>query len=467
MKGTRLNEILSSLTKEEFLRLNEYLHSQYLNKNKQIILFYYFLSAKETHPDYLNVKRQEIFEYIYKGQDFNLDKYLKVSSDFVKAIESFLIFELRAGRELQTKKDLLEIAGNRDLPKTFSKYSGEIRSKTKTEINKNLEFYLTEYDYKIESILYSFNNKKFDLEKAILDLNSSVNTIIIHLKLELLLKMFHISDKENNIWLDKEVIKFIEENETELIKFHPMIYLRSRILKMLTDSDETIYKQVKSFVEKNRKRLNQGNLVYLYDELMSFCNLIGNDYFKKEEFNLIKSLEENSLLEKNNLDCIYFLKIIDTALNENDAYWAESFLNKYSEEIGLEYRESTVNLAMASINIYRQKFNEALNNISLVSANNDFFYLSSKTMSLIIFYELDDTSAIKYAVDSFETYLYRKKAKAEFDYNIYKSFVDLFKKLIKLKQKNISSAADDIFKKLKNDKSIINRTWFLRKLRSV
>jgi len=465
MKGTRLNEILSSLSKEEFLRLNEYLHSQYLNKNKQIILFYYFLSAKESHPDYLNISRREIFEYIYKRQDFNHDKYLKVSSDFVKAIENFLLYELRAGRDLQTKRDLLEIAGNRELPKTFAKYSGEIRSKTENEINKDLEFYMTEYDFKIESILYSLNNKKFDLEKSILGLNSSVNTIIVHLKLELMLKLFHISGKKNKIWLDKEVIDFIKKNKKNLIEFHPMIYQRSRILKMFENSDVDIYKQVRSFVENNSDKLNQENLIYIYEELMAFCNLMGNEYFKKEEFNLIKSIEEKSLLEKSNFDYIYFLKIIDTALNENDAYWAESFLNKYSEKIDPEYKESTVNLAMASIYIYRQKFNEALEHISRVSVLNEYFYLNSKILSLTVFYELDDMISVNYGIEAFSAYIRRKKITTDSDIKVYKTFLSVFKELIKFKsEKNKSIDKKNLLTKLENSILIINKDWFIRKI---
>jgi len=469
MKGTRLNEILSSLSKEEFLRLNDFLHSPYLNKNKQIILFYYFLKTKDTHPDYSIIKRENVFAYIYNNQIFNIDKYLKVSSDFVKAVEEFLVYEFRDEKKLERSKILLEISGNRSLPKTFSKYSGEIQSKLDNEFNKDLEFYLTEYDFKIESILYSFNSKKFNLEKALFDLDGTVNNVIVHLKLELILKLFHLSDKNKNIrknlWLENEVIEFIKKNEKDFVKNHPMIYLKSRMLKMFIDDDKSIFDQIKTYVEKNERNFSKENLIYFYDIMMTFCSVIDDDEFRKEEFLLIRSLEKNSLLNIKESDYIYFLKIIDSALIENDAYWAENFLIKHKENIDPEFRESTVNLAMASIYIYRQKYDKALEHVSQVSAHSDFFYLSSKTMSLIIFYNLNDLPSINYGIESFSTYLKRNSGKKESSLRSYKTFLDLYKELIKIKFRNTKNPGKKEFlKKIENLKTVLNKEWFIREV---
>lgn len=470
MKGSRLNEMLSSLSIEEFAGLNEYLHSPYLNKNKQVILFYYFLSAKQAHPDYSLINRDDVFEYVYKGQKFNLDKYLKLCSDFVKALENFLIFELRSDRDLMNKRRLLEISGSRNLSKTFSKYSGELNHKFSSEFNKDLDFYLTEYECKVESFMYNFNSKHFNLEKALLEINEIINIIIINSKLELMIKLLHISDKKNRIWFDKETLDFAERNKNSLKLRHPMIYLRYLILKMFSDSDAVVYKQIKSFVSKNENKFSKDNLQYVYDKMITFCNLNGTDEFKSEEFKIIKSLDKNSLIAygNDNIDYVYFLKVVDTSLSENDSYWAESFVNKYNEKLESEFRRSSLNLAMASVLIYRHKYIEALEHVSKVDFLNDFFYLNSKSMSLIIFYELNDLQSVNYILDAFSVYLNRNRHKKDFDFTSYKSFLTVYKQILSLTTKNKKSADKKILlEKVNSDQALLNKDWFVRKIGSV
>jgi len=470
LKGSRLNEMLSSLSKEEFTGLNEFLLSPYLNKNKQVILFYYFLSAKQVHPDYSKIQREEVFEYVYKGQEFNLDKYLKLCSDFVKALENFLICELRSDRDLMNKRRLLEISGSRNLQKTFSKYSGELNHKFNSEFNKDLDFYLTEYECKVESVMYNFSSKNFNLEKALLEINEIINIVIVHSKLELMIKLFHITERKNRIWFDKETLNFAERNKNSLQLRHPMIYLRYLILKMFSDSDAVVYKQIKSFVSKNENKFSKDNLRYVYDKMITFCNLNGTDEFKSEEFKIIKSLDKNSLIAcgNDNIDYVYFLKVVDTSLSENDSYWAESFVNKYNEKLEPEFSQSSLNLAMASVLIYRHKYKEALDHVSKVDFLNDFFYLSSKSMSLIIFYELKDLQSVNYVLDAFSVYLNRNKHKKDFDFISYKSFLTVYKQILSFTTKNKKSTdKKSLFDKINNDQTLLNKDWFLRKLASI
>lgn len=470
MKGSRLNEMLSSLSKEEFTDLNEYLHSPYLNKNKQIILFYYFLSAKQVHPDYSLIHRKEVFEYVYKGQEFNLDKYLKLCSDFVKALEYFLICELRSDRVLMNKRRLLEISGSRNLSKTFSKYSGELNLKFNSEFNKDLDFYLTEYECKVESVMYNFSSKNFDLEKALLEINEIINIVIVHSKLELMIKLLHITERKNKIWFDKETLGFAERNKNTLKLRHPMIYLRYLILKMLSDSDAVVYKQIKSFVSKNENKFSKDNLRYVYDKMITFCDLNGTDEFKSEEFKIIKSLDKNSLIAcgNDNIDYTYFLKVVDTSLSENDSYWAESFIGRYNDKLVPEFRQSSLNLAMASILIYRHKYKEALDYVSKIDFINDFFYLSSKSMSLIIFYELNDIQSVNYILDAFRAYLNRNRHKKDFDFNSYRSFLTVYKKLLRVTSENKKSSDKKILlEKVDGDQALLNKDWFVRKLASI
>lgn|GEM_PF-6513976 len=469
MKTTRLNELLSSLSNKEFVSLNDFLNSPYLNKNKQVTLFYFFLSAKQTHPDHSSVQREEIFEYIYKGQKFDPAKFLKVSSDFSKAVEQFLILELTQQKDLRNKRTLLEIAGSRDLHKTFSKYLNEINVTLENEFNKDLDFYLAEYESRVEAMLYEMNNKRFDLERSLLGINDTVDVMIAHSKLEMMIKLFHTSGKKNKIFFAKEVEEFLGEKEDHLKKYHPMIYLRGLILKMFNDSDNDIYTQIRSFIHKNEKRISRENLAYLYDKLMTFCNMNTGDSYRSEEFELIRSLENNSMIyeEGTEPDPVHLLKVIDAALNENDAYWAEKFLKKYETGLNETFRESTVNLASASICIYRKKFTDALTHISKVSSHNDFFYLGSKVMSLIIFYELGDTQSVNYTLESFRVYLMRNKNGKEIDYAPYKNFLALFKLLAGSYNRRQKSDKKFLINKIKNEQNLINREWLLRKAESI
>jgi len=472
MKNSRLLELLSALDKSEFIRLEEFLISPFLNKNKQIISFYYFLSALNIHSDYGDINKEEIFEYVYPEQKFNVDKYLKLSSDFVKAIEKFLLYEFRDKRIDYNKRIILEISGKRNLKKTFDKYLKELNSSVKKEFNKDLDFYLTEYETKIEELLFRLNEKKFNLENALLKINDTVDTMITHYKLELMIKLFHISSaKRNKIWLEDDVIEFVEKRKEYFEKTQPMVYMRMIVLKMFAHNDDEAYSEIKNFIGQNESKLNNENLIYLYDKLLTFCALNGSSKFKTEEFTLIKKLEKKNILftESEEIDYKYFLKLIDASLNENEAGFAEKLLKNYSRRINPDLREDTIHFAQTSVHIFKGEFREALESAYQVSAVNDFFYLSSKSMLLIIYFELKIDKSVYYIIDSMKNFLARKKGRKEINTESYSNFLKYLRKMLAFKSKDKlnKNEAGVLLEELASEDNVANKEWLERKMNSL
>lgn len=471
MKSSRLFEILSTLDNKEFSRLGEYLNSPFLNKNRQVISFYYFLLGKKIHPGYSNIDREEIFIYIYAGQKFDLNKYLKLTSDFVKAIEKFLVYEFREKKTVYNKRILLEIARERKLSKTFDKYFKELDLYGKNDLNKDLDYYLMEYETKVEALLYNLNKRKFDLENALLDVNNTVDVMITSNKLDLFIKLPDTGDKQQTIWLRKEVAQFVDDNNEYFRKNHLLIYLKRLILKMFDDLDENAYAEFKKLLNLNRQNISPENQIYLYDKLLAFCSMMNSDNYKSEEFQIIKMMEENSLLfyEMKFIDYNYFLNIVNCGLSENQIFWTENFIKKYQVRISDEFRTNSSNLAIASVNLYRQKFGEALDNVLSVNSDNDFFYLSSKILLIIIYVELNEEKSVQYAIDAVRNFLANRKSTNEFDSNSYNSFLKYVRKLLSINAKpaagsrEISAMIDDI----ENDESVVNKDWLLRKIRAI
>ncbi|MEO8211505.1 MAG: hypothetical protein ABI840_13175 [bacterium] len=473
MKSTRLFELLSSLDNREFIRLGEFLDSPFLNKNRQVLSFYYFLSGKQNHPEYSGISRDEIFKYVYIGQEYDPDKYLKLSSDFVKAVEKFMVYEFREKKTLYNKRILLEISRERNLSKTFEKYFKELDESGGKNLNKDLDYYLMEYETKVEAMLYNLNKKKFNLEKALLDINDTVDVMIASNKLDLFIKLpdYSIDKARETFWLKNEVVIFVDGNKDYFQKNHLLIYMKRLILRMLEDKDENAYAEFKRLVNNNRKNIKKENLIYLYDKMLTFCSMMNMETYKSEEFQILKTMEETSLLfyGSNYIDYNYFLNIVDCALNENQPYWAEKFINEYQNRISDDFKESTANLAKATLNIYKHKFNEALENVSWINSKNDFFYLSVKIMSIVIYFELDEEKSVQYTIDATRNFLLKRKNSKELDYSSHNNFLIYVRKISIIKNKPVKSKNEilNVIDGIENENLLINKDWLLRKGRSI
>ncbi|MBS1513647.1 MAG: hypothetical protein JSS63_01355 [Bacteroidetes bacterium] len=257
VKG-KIIEYLKALSREEFERLNDFLHSPVFINSKTARAFYSFAKKKKRDDRIIEFTWKDISDYVYKGEKYNENRVMKLVSDFCKILERYFEFLIFEKDERYRKNALLQSLRKRELKKHFQKEYEEIDFK---DINITADdCYYAYANYLEKSIVV----KKIDLKI----MESKFGDIITFVKLEhLIMKAMNKSDAP--IYLEKEILTYLHKNEGKLLKEFPSLYYRYQVYKMFTAKEQMkIYYELKRFLGKNGKKFDKQVMDYFRNSLL-------------------------------------------------------------------------------------------------------------------------------------------------------------------------------------------------------
>lgn len=340
VKG-KIIEYLNSLSSIEFENLEYFLCSPVFVKSLTAKRFYSFVKKIKKEKKSFEFTWKDISEYVYKGEKFNENRVMKLTSDFCKVIERYFEY-LIFNTDIKYKKNaLLRALRERNLIKQFDREFSKVNFK---DINLTADDFYYGYSNNLEKCLI---NKKLDLS----DLEKNFFYIFIFVKLEHLINAKLIHSNES-IHLEDEILTFLKKKEADLNKEFPAIYYRWVIYKMLEDSNPAKYfYELKHFIDKNDKKFDLNILDYFCDKLLFVCGKNNNSkVFNKEEFIIHKKLEKKGVYKTRKIGGKSFLNTIECALRVNEQNWAEKFINNYEECID-ENKQDILSKAHALLEI--------------------------------------------------------------------------------------------------------------------
>jgi hypothetical protein len=175
-------------------------------------------------------------------------------------------------------------------------------------------------------------------------------------------------------------------------------------------------------------------------------------------------MEDNEIFSKEKyVSFVDFLNAIISALEVNKLAWTEKFFEKYKDSLLPELMEPTVALARTQILYYKKQYDKALEILNTVTYDNYYFYLRSKKLFVMIYYEMGKLDSIPYIVDAARHYLKRNTKITRLNRELFLKFFNYVQKLINLDPCQANKIKNTKYELIKEE-NVSSKEWLLTKI---
>lgn len=471
MNDSKFYRFLKTLNNKELRKFRKYLESPYFNTNQTLLALY---SVFETHlmdEKSSPLQKEIVWDLIFPNESFDYDRLRKLLHLLMVLGEDFLAQLAYDDNSTHRVHYLLQMLHRKEMDEFIHSTIQSGLSILKKENNRNGTYY---YDlYSIEKYKYILENiesarvKKLNIQKLnISEIDGHLNHFYFSEKLKyycLLLSWSKMTNVDLEVTLIPEIVSKIANSklmEIPAIAIYYQIYLT-----FIDPTDESHFFNLKNLI-KNQLHLFPPEEAR--DIMNSAINYTiqkqnqGNLNYSKENFELWnEALTIGIILTNNELSPWAFKNIITLSLRLSEFEWTENFINEWGQKIPKEFRLNAINYNLASLYFYRKEYNKAIPLLQQVQYDEINYGLSSKSILLAIFYELDEFDSLNSIFESFKIFLIRNKALTDDRKKLYLNLIK-FTKAISDNQSNIS--------KLKNIKKeiiatqVASKSWLLEKV---
>lgn len=472
MTDSKIYNVLTHFDKVEQNRLRKYIRSPYFNANEALMVFYDILAEHINANGKTSLLTKEIiWTQLYKNETFNDVRFRKLSSDLLKLVEGFLAQKVYDENSLQQASFLLEAIGSKKkLEKLYNSSIKNARVNSEIQSEKPASYYY--HQFEIQKKLYNLNDaelKRFE-KSNVEDIINNLDYFYLAEKLKwyctILSRQNLISHEYKLLFID-EIVNHLTKHGYEnipLIQIYYLIYLTQK------ESDkEEHYHSLKNILSQYWRTLPILEAKEAYTNLLSFCIKKlnqGSAVFLKEFIDLSKELlETDILLATGEMDPWYFRNAILASLRLNEYSWAENFITTYEDKLPPDFRKNAVSYNMALVYFYQKKYDKVIPLLQSVEYDELVYNLSSKSILLAVYYELDEDEALIPLMDSFKTYLNRHKEITKDRRTSYMNLMKYIRKLRKIMPGD-KTEIQNTKKEIEEDRKvgIASEKWILEKL---
>ncbi len=478
MKNSKLSELFRGFSDKSYKKAREFLSSPYFNKNPNFVVL---LEHIETFKD-TEFPENEDFQSFIIGKNLCDKNTVRVFiSQFTKLIQLFLETEELNKRPVLRRTFLLNVLNGINAQKSFNMILNETKKQQEETFTKDEDYYYNQMYIELEELNHKMIRDNYQLNDNIKNVSVNLDKFFILSKLNLMHFAYHYqkdlsSFYDTDIWLQKEMEKFLSKEYESLKKDHPIIYAKYLIL--LTRSNPAItsnYYRLKEFTIINSAKLNIEILDYIFTALMNYAiTKINNDDedFSKEMVELFYLMERFEIItESSSIDYIVFLNVISTFIARNDVDKAEEFYSKYRGQIAPFFKDDASNLALAAIEFHKGNKESAISLLNVINYKNYYFYLRSKTLLSKILFESGEYESIQYLCDATKHYLKRNKDKiSQSLFKLYYNYFSFADKIVNLKNKqnsSISAKKQNLLKLIRKEKILTSKAWLIEKAKGL
>lgn len=473
--NTKLAGVLRGLDKSGRLSGKRFLESPYFNSSKELLKL--FLECNKLIDKGKKLGKQLLWTKIASNKSYNDLRFRKYCSDLSKLMEQFLAQQAFEQDEIQQKVFLLKSLHQQEqraekLAKSVVKTSAEMMDK---HPHRDSTYFLNQYQ--IQKNFYELQNfeTKRGVKSNIEEISNHLDFFYIGEKLRLITEAEsrkQLKAHDFNIALKEEVLSLIDTH-IDTLGNSPQIKIYFQIYKMLSEeSADTYYYQLKELIAQYAHFFPRDVAVEeLYGAAQNYCVKkinTGSPEFLNELFELFKLLiNQNLIVADGKISPWYFRNIVFVGLRLGKYEWTENFILEYQAYLPDSLRENAVTYNLANLYFYQKRYSEVIQQLQFVEYDDLTYNLNSKAMLLATYYELDEFDSLESHIDTFDTYLKRRK-----DFNSDKN--QMYRRLIKYTKRMTRVVPGDskALVKLKSEVideqgKIANANWLLEKIKDL
>lgn len=468
MQKSKLVDLLKTLSKSDLTALRQLNKPKENSKPNRALKLLDLIAPNLQRPTRLPTK-EEAYKKIFPGTRFSEKKLSYVMTDLLHRTEQFIITQEVFSEELRNRLRLLRYYDSARLEKHYE------------EVMRETEKVLTGYPFDDASkyfnqfLLNEITNHHFDrlkerrhddsLQKAIDNLD--IYYLIIKLKHSCeIVNRQRFSSSTYDLRFINEILQYLEANPHEQV---PAIACYYHIYRMLTEPEnETWFAEVKKLLDKHSSQFPDNEAKDMYDYALNYCIIRineGKQAFLREVFLLYQALLEKELLfiEKT-LSPWSFKNIVVVALRLKEYKWAEGFIETYKNRISPEFRANAYAYNRAYVHFHRRQYEQALLMLQSVEFTDIYYSLDTRSLTLKIYFELNEVEALRSHISAFRQFLNRNKLVSESMRSVYLNQIRFIQRILRLKPRD-AEARTKLRSDLEATAQIADKSWVEEKVR--
>lgn len=428
IEESKLAELLKTLNKQEFERLEKFVYSPFFNTSEQMIQLYGLL--KTDYPVFKTLSKAKIFSEFYPEEEYKDKKIRDLLSRMLELVQGYLA-QLEFEKKVNVENTfVLNQFIERNLKKHYSSKLKDSEKNLRDQKIADEDRLYNEYIFaKLNTISCDiFGNIQYEeklTEVLANEYEHFLNYVIycvLHYTLTFSLRQHALKNEVNMEFADK-VIEFLDKYPKDK---YPVISIFRNILKLqkneseeVTEEDKALYHSLIKQIEENTDTIKKEDLRYIFIYLVNYTrvkSISSNKYFKAEHYKMLKYSIENDLYPKQGKyfnDASYVI-VASTAMINKDYKWAEEFIEKFKNEVKEDVRENAYTLNMANLNYRTGNYDAALKYLIRVSIDDIYYQLKVKNLQIKIHYELGNYEMCRSVIDSYRHFLGSTKQFPEF-----------------------------------------------------
>lgn len=470
MNNSTLTELLRLFTKNEIQSLKEYVSSPYFNKKAALKKLLEYLIRFHPHFPKEKVEREIIWKHLYPGKPYNYGVMKNLLYDLTKLSEDFAAETASDKSRTVRLSLLLGFAFQRGSKKLTEKYEAQAAAISAGDADNS------EGSYQLSRQLAQIHFSRVSDAHRVTpgEQLERFTKNMLHIFITELFEHYIMLNDMNRVLkthfdqplLDK-LLEFVSDNETLLSNKKLRAYF---CILMFEKSGEEKY------LEMTKKELNRDDsgkdARYKYSLWLSLANHFafrfhsGDISIRREMYELNKIAIERKIYSPEGsakFFAVNFNTIFNIAASEYEFEWAERFVEDHYEFLDPGVRDNTRFRCLADLYFRMEKFEEALDRLSRITAFNDPHEKAYiKMLTMMTYYELGYTESCINIADSFRQLLKNEKRIQKVIAEKYLKFIQGFRYLLQMKSGGKDSAEKfTLF--INSDKTFGSRNWLIRK----
>ncbi len=438
MQASKLIQLLKTLGKKEFKEFQQYVASEFFNKNQNLTRFLEYLSIYQSQLESDKLEKTAFFKKHYPGETFEEQRFRYLQSDLTKLLEDYIAYTEYSKNSFQKKYNLLAGLNYRNQDKYFLQELDAINAQNDSSSLRDSTYYFNRHQ--ISELSYEYTSEKRNRA-----FDSSLQAVIDNLEITYLARGFryyceminrrNILSVEYNLSFFDEIVKYLGKGSFDDV---PAIKIYRLIYNTLMDQDnEQNYSELLETLDKYGRQFSRKEERGMYVFAQNYCIKRinrGVNGSLKQIFELYRIIVSKGLIyEGNYISQPDFKNIVTTGLRLGEVEWVTSFIEEYKGKLNPEFSENAYTYSMAWVHFTRKEYDKALRMLLRVEFNDVYYHLDSKSLLMKVYYEMNEYDPFFSLVDAFKIYLRRNKFISEFQRETYHNFILLVNKMMKVK----------------------------------
>jgi hypothetical protein len=463
MIKSKLVEILRKSTKEQLLRIEDFVQSPYFNKDETVIQLFQLL--KKEYPAFkkANIDKRKIFTQLYPAAPYQDKRLRYLMSDLQRLLEQFFMIEAQSEDKLQQELKLLGTLSAKGLDKAYRQVQRRVERLMETTNQQSTDYFQAQFEWALIREEHFERQRLRQFDDSIQHAAHHLDRYYYLYRLKLTCAMLDrqaIFKGKYELLLSEDWLQHLQQ---QAFFEEPIIRLYFTILQALQfQEEESYFERLKTFLKEEAEALPDEDLRSSYLFAINYCARKirqGKTLYVPEALYLYKKgIETAILIEHNELSPWAFTNVVKLSLHLQRYEDVESFINTYAGMLPASFRENALHYNLAELYYSTQRFDDAQDHLNKVAYSDLNYYLGARVLLAKIFFETQEEEPLLSLLAAFTIFLKRNKKISTDLKRTYLNFCEILFQIIRARPQQM----ERLYQKIQYTALLTDRKWLLQ-----